>query len=104
MTSEARFAQRSQQIPQRFEPEKIQTLVGNLEANLLRFSGLAPYARLPRRIGWLIDRDIVFLLHALDQFLDEFVELAVRHHLLNLFAQVFVEALAVKQRLFDRTL
>ncbi len=49
----------------------------------------------------LVDRDVVFLLHALDELLDQFVELAVGHHLLDLLAQILVEHFAVEQRVLD---
>ena len=52
----------------------------------------------------LVDGDVIFLLHALDQLLDQFVELPVRLHLLDLLAQVLVEHLAVQQRLLDGAL
>src|SRR5580704_13133088 len=37
----------------------------------------------------------------LDEFLDQFVELPVRGHLLDLLAQVLVEHLAIHQRLLN---
>ena len=50
---------------------------------------------------WTIDGDVVFLLHALDQFFDEFVELAFGRHLLQAFAHVIVELIAFHQGLLD---
>jgi hypothetical protein len=48
----------------------------------------------------LIDVDVVFLLHALDDLLDQFFEL-LRAHVLDLLAHLLVEHVAVEQRLGD---
>ena len=53
--SKARFAQGSQQIPQRLEAQEIETLVGNFKLGLLRFASLPAHAGLPRRIVRLIN-------------------------------------------------
>ncbi len=75
--SKARFAQRSQQIAQRLEAQEVETLVGDFELGLLRLAGLSADARLPRGIVRLIDGNVIFLLHALDELFDQFVELAI---------------------------
>src|SRR5580704_16534009 len=93
VASKAGFAQRSQKITQRFEAEEVEALVGNLELGLLRFAGLAADARLARWVVRLVDGDVVLLLHALNELFDEFVELSVGLHLLDLLAQVLVEHL-----------
>ncbi len=57
-------------------------MISNLACGSV-FAELAAHAGWARGIRWLIDGDVVFLLHALDQFFDEFVELAIRRHLLR---------------------
>ena len=47
-------------------------------------------------------RDVVFLLHALDQLLDQLIEVAFHLHLLQALAHFLVEQIAVEQRLLDR--
>ena len=102
VASEARLAERAQQIAQRLEAEEVEALVGDLELGLLlRFAGLPADARLLRGIVRLVDRDVVFLLHALDQLLDQFIELPSSCHLLELLAHLLVEQVAVHQRLLD---
>ena len=49
----------------------------------------------------LIDRNVVFLLHALDQLFDEFLEFTIHLHLLEPVAHFFVKHLAIEQRLFE---
>ena len=71
---------------------------------LLRLAGLTADARLASWIMRLIDRNVVFLLHALDEFFDQLIELPVGHHLLDLLAEILVEHLAIEQRLLDRAL
>ena len=68
---------------------------------LLRVADLPADARLLRRIVRLVDGDVVFLLHALDQLFDQLVEFAFHLHLLQAVAHFFVEHLAVEQRLFE---
>src|ERR1700752_233940 len=41
MAPETGFAQRTEQVAQRFETEKVQTLVGDFESRLLRLSSLS---------------------------------------------------------------
>src|SRR5579872_4237102 len=100
MAPETRLAQRPKQITQRLETEKVEAFVGNLKSSLLRLPGLSTHARLPRRVMRLVDRDVILLLHALDELLDQIVQLAIRHHLFDLLAQVLVEQLTIQQRLF----
>jgi hypothetical protein len=71
---------------------------------LLTFSGLPASAGRSRRVRRLVDRNVVFLLHPLDELFDQFVELPVGGHLLDLFPQVLVEHLPVHQRLLDGAL
>jgi hypothetical protein len=52
----------------------------------------------------LVDRDVILLLHALDQLLDQFIQLSLGHHLLDLLAQILVEHLTIQQRLLDGAL
>src|SRR5947207_6511540 len=101
MPPKARFAERAQQVAQRLEAEEVETLVSNFKLGLLRLASLAANARLPRGIVRLVNRNVIFLLHALDEFLDKLIELPVRDHLFNLLAQVLVEHLPVHQRLLD---
>ena len=49
---------------------------------------------------WLVDGDVVFLLHALDELFDHLFELLARH-LLELLAHLFVQQIAVHQRVGD---
>jgi hypothetical protein len=83
MASKTRLAERPQQIAQRFESQKVEALVGDLELRLLRIADLSADARLLGGIVRLIDGDVVFLLHALDQLLDQFFEFALHLHLLQ---------------------
>ena len=77
MPSEARLAERAEQVSQRLEAEEVETLVGDLELGLLRLAGLPANARLPRRVVRVVDRDVVFLLpFVLDEFLEQLVESA----------------------------
>ena len=62
---------------------------------------LAADAGRPRRIRRLVDGNVVFLLHALDQLFDELVEFAIHRHLLQAFAHFLVELIAFHQRLLD---
>ena len=56
VTAKARLAERSQQVAQRFESQKIEALVGDLEAGLLlAFANLSADARILCRIVGLID-------------------------------------------------
>jgi hypothetical protein len=99
VASKARFAERAQQIAQRFEAEEVEALVGDFELGLLGvFADLSAYAGLDAkdRGGWSMG-DVIFLLHALDQFFDQFVELAISRHLLASVRAFFVEHLAVHQ-------
>ncbi len=102
MASKARFAQRPEQVAQGLEPEEVETLVGDLEPRLLRLAGLSTGAGRPRRVWRLINRNVVFLLHTLDELLDQFVELPFGLHSLDLFPQILVEHFVVHQRLFNR--
>ena len=70
MPSKARLAERAQQISQRLESEKVETLVGNLKLGLLRLTGLPSNTGFPRRVVRVVDRNVVFLLHSFDEFLD----------------------------------
>src|ERR1700686_1406528 len=72
MTSKTPFPERTQEIAQGFESQEVEALVGDLELRLLlRVADLSAHARLLRGIMRLIDRNIVFLLHALDQLLNQ---------------------------------
>ena len=102
VASEAGFAERAEQVAQRFEAEEVEALVGDFEFGLLLvFADLSAGAGRARGIRWLVDGNVVFLLHALDQLFDELVELAVHRHLLQTFPHLFVELIAFHQRLFD---
>src|ERR1035437_3584299 len=102
MASKTRLAQRPQQIAQRLESQKIEALVGDLELRLLLCAAdLSTDARLLGRIMWLIDRNVVFLLHALDQLLDQLFEFALHLHLLEPVAHFLVKHLAIEQRLLE---
>ena len=101
MASEAGFAQRPHQIAQRLEAEKVQALVGDFKFGLLSLAGLSANARLPRRIVRFIDADVIFLLHAFDQLLDQFVERAIHLHLAKPFLHFFVQQISIQQCLFD---
>ena len=101
VASEAGFAEGAEQVAQGFEAEEVEALVGDFEFGLLRFSGLSADAGLARGVVRLVDGDVVFLLHALDQFFDQLVELAVGGHFLEALAHVVVELIAFHERLFD---
>ena len=50
----------------------------------------------------LVDADVIFLLHALNELLDEFIERAFHLHLLELLTHLFIQQIAVQQCLLDR--
>ena len=50
----------------------------------------------------MIDADVILLLHALNQLIDEFIQRAFHLHLLQLLAHLFIEQIAVEQRLLNR--
>ena len=101
VAAEVRFAQRAQQIAQRAKAEEVEPLVGDLEARLrLRVADLPAGGRAARWIVRLIDVDVVFLLHALDELLDQVFHL-LGAHVLDLLAHLLVEHVAVEQRLGD---
>ena len=50
----------------------------------------------------LIDTDVIFLLHTLDQLFDEFVETSIHLHLLQALPHFFVQQIAVEQSLLNR--
>ena len=52
----------------------------------------------------LINADVVFLLHALDEFFDQLIERAFHLHLLELLAQFVIQHFTFEQRTFDRSL
>ncbi len=101
VAAEVRFTQRAQQIAQRTEAEEVESFVGDFEAGLrLRVADLAAGGRTARRIVRLIDVDVVFLLHALDELLDQIFHL-LRAHVLDLLAHLLIEHVAVEQRFGD---
>ena len=102
MAAETGFPQRAQKIPQGFVTEEVETLVGDLELRLLAVAGLASGGGRFRGVGRIVDRDVVFLLHAFDEFLDQLLELAFHLHLLQPLAHLFVEQIAVEKGLLDR--
>ena len=102
MAAKARLAQRPHQIAQSLIAQEVQTFVGDFKLGLLlRLAHLPARARLLRRIVRLVDTDVVLLLHALDQLLDQFIQRAVHLHLLQAFAHFFIQQIATAQRLFD---
>ncbi len=75
MAAEAGLAQRPEQIPERLVSEKVEALVGDLKSRLLlRVADLASDAGAIRGIMGLVNADVVLLLHALDELLDQFFE------------------------------
>ena len=50
----------------------------------------------------LVDADVILLLHALNQLLDEFIQRAFHLHLLELLTHLFIQQIAVEQRLLNR--
>src|SRR5271157_4195591 len=72
VAAEARFAQRSHQIAQRAEAEEVESLIGDFKARLrLSFSDLTAGGGAARGIVWLVNADVVFPLHPLDELLDQ---------------------------------
>ena len=68
---------------------------------LLGVSELSADAGLPGGIVRLINGDVVFLLHSLDELLNEFVQLTFGLHLLQLLAHLLVEQFAFQQCLLE---
>ena len=99
--SKARLAQRAQQIAQRFEPQEVETLVGDLKPACCASPVCPPAPDCCDGSVRLIDRNIVFLLHPLDELLYQFIELAVCHHLLDLLTEIFIKRLAIQQGILD---
>ena len=85
VAAKARFAQRAEQIAQRLEAQKVQALVGHFEARLT--FGHAGLAARPICVIWILrvrcGGDVVLLLHALDELVDQLVELAFCGHLVD---------------------
>ena len=106
MPSEARFSQRSQQILQRLETQKVERLIGNFEAHLT--VGSVARARsgllLGARLGY---GDLPLVDHLLHQCVEQLLHLLGRkfletlHHLAQVFA---VEKLALFQGLLNGVL
>jgi hypothetical protein len=67
----------------------------------LRVADLTAGCGSARGIVRLIDVDVVFLLHALDELLDELLQLLAAH-VLDLLAHLLVEHVAVQQGVGDR--
>src|SRR5262249_46054607 len=102
MPSETRLSQRSEQVAQGAVTEKVQTLVCDFELYLpLAFAGLTANPRFARRIEGLIDRDVILLLHAVDELFDQFVELAFVAQLLDLLLHVLIQKVSGFERLLD---
>ena len=70
----------------------------------MRLTYLPANTRLLARIVGLINGNVIFLLHALDQLFDELFEVALHLHLLQAIAHFFVKHFTVEQRLFERAL
>src|SRR5208283_2353361 len=76
MAAEAGLAQRSHQIAQRAEAKKVESFVGNFKSRLrLRLADLTAGGGAARRIVRLVNADVVLLLHALDELLDQLLHL-----------------------------
>src|SRR5208283_1885228 len=70
MAAEAGFAQRTHQIAQRAEPKEVNSLAGDFEAcRRLRFADLSAGGGRARRVVWLVNANVVFLLHPLNELL-----------------------------------
>ena len=102
MSSKARLAQRTKQVAQCAVPEEVHALIGDFEA---RFS-FTLIAHVPRgrrharRIVRPVDRDVIFLLHALNQLFNQLLHLVLRH-LVKLLLCLLIK-IAGFQRLPDR--
>ncbi len=96
MAAEARFAQRAHQVTQRAEAKEVEALVGNLEARLrLRLSNLPARGGAARWIVRLVNADVIVLLHALDELLDQLLHL-LGAHVLDVLAHLLIEHVAVE--------
>ena len=89
VTAGAAVAGGAEQIAQRAVAEKIQRLVGDLELHLARFTVAATALGAARLLGVEIrrSRDVAGLLHALDDLLDQLLQL-IAHLLLAAFGLV----------------
>ena len=106
MPSEARFAERSQQVLERLEAEKIERLVGDLEFHL-SVRSVAALAAVLRLIARLFHRDVAFVEQLLHQVVDELVHLLFRHRLQllhHLLELLVAEKLPVLEGLLDGAL
>jgi hypothetical protein len=52
----------------------------------------------------LVNADVILLLHALHQLLDQLIQRSFSLHLLQLFAQLLVQQVAFEQRAFNSSL
>ena len=67
VASKAGFAERAEQVAQGFEAEEVEAFVSDFEFGLLLvLADLAAAGGRAGRVRGFIDRDVVFLLHALD--------------------------------------
>ena len=105
MAAKAGFTERSEKIAQSFVPKEIQTLIGDFKSRLLLcLADLASDAGSLGRIVRLVNADVIFLLHALDEFVDQIVERTFGLHLLKLLAQLVIQHLTFEQGAFDGAL
>ena len=101
VAAEAGLAERAHQVAQGAEAEEVESLVGDFEARLrLRLAYLAAGGGAAGGIVRLVHADVVFLLHALDELLDQLLHL-FGAHVFDLLAHLVVEHVAVEQRLSD---
>src|SRR6516225_11565091 len=81
MAAEAAASERTKQVLQGFEPEKINRLVGNFEARfgVLRLAEVATGCTLRRRrnLRRLLRVDVAFLCEALHEFIEEIADLVI---------------------------
>jgi hypothetical protein len=92
--SKARFAQRPHQIAQRFEAQKVQALVGHLEADVVTIAAIPHLpVRLvnPRRPILRHRGDVILPLHPLHQLVNQFVQRALGHHPVQQLARLAVK-------------
>ncbi len=99
VASEAGAPQRTEQIAQSTIAEEVQPLVGDLKLQrpVLVGGHAARDAGHARRLVRGRDGDVAFLLHALDQLIDQLVHAALLLHTAQCLPRQFVELRGVKQ-------
>jgi hypothetical protein len=89
------LSKRPEKIAQCLEAEEVEALVSDFKARFGLRAVRGADAGISRVGTRAAEGDEVLLVHALDELVDEIVELALGHHLVELPAQILVKKLAI---------